>query len=60
MSNIQNRRQIKCNNYRPITLLNIAYKITATLSNKRLSGIAEKKIGRMSNGILSKQTSYGQ
>jgi len=35
--------RLKCNNQRPITLLNIAYKISAILLNKRLSDIVEKK-----------------
>jgi len=36
--------RLKCNNQRPITLLNIAYKISAILLNKRLSDIVEKKL----------------
>jgi hypothetical protein len=34
--------KLKCNNYRPITLLHTAYKIYAILLNKRLSDIVEK------------------
>jgi len=46
--------RLKFNNQRPITLLNTAYKISAILLNKRLTDIVEKKIQRMSNGILPK------
>ena len=37
--------RLNCNNYRPITLLNIAYKIYAILLNNRLSEIIENKLG---------------
>lgn len=36
--------RLKCNNQRPITLLYIAYKISAVLLNKRLSDIVGKKL----------------
>jgi hypothetical protein len=34
--------RLKCNNQRPITLLHIAYKISAILLNKRLTDIVKK------------------
>jgi len=42
MSSIQKRKQ-NVNNYRPITLLIIAYNIFGILLDKRLSDIVEKK-----------------
>jgi hypothetical protein len=55
MSNVQKKgERLKCNNQTPTTLLNIAYKISAILLNKRLTDIAEKKNESMSNGVSSK------
>ena len=42
---------LKYNNYRPIKLLNIAFKIFAILLNKRFYIV--EKIGRMSSGVSS-------
>jgi hypothetical protein len=33
-----------CSNYKPITVLNVAYKIFTILINNRLSNIAERKL----------------
>jgi hypothetical protein len=37
--------RLNCSNYRPITLLNIAYKIFAILLNKRLTDVIENRLG---------------
>jgi hypothetical protein len=36
--------RMKCNNYKPITLLNVAYKMFTILINNRLSSIVERKL----------------
>jgi len=36
---------MQCKNYRPITLMNVAYKIFATDLSNRLSEIMESKLG---------------
>lgn len=41
----------KCVNYRPITLLNVVYKILANLVNKRLKEYAEGILGDYQNGF---------
>jgi hypothetical protein len=43
--------RMDCNNYRPIMLLNVAYKIFAILLNKRLSEIIENKLGDFQMGF---------
>jgi len=43
--------RLNCNNYRPIMLLNIAYKIYAILLNNRLSEIIEDKLGDFQMGF---------
>ena len=45
------RDRLNCNNYRPIMLLNIAYKIYAILLNNQLSEITEKKLGDFQMGF---------
>jgi len=42
--------RLNCNNYRPVMLLNIAYKIYAIFLNKRLSEITENKLGDFQMG----------
>jgi hypothetical protein len=42
---------LDCTNYRPITLLNIAYKIFAILLNKRLTDVIENKLGDYQMGF---------
>jgi hypothetical protein len=51
--------RLKCNNYKRITLLNIASTAFAILLNKGLSDLV-KKFGRMSNGISSNKIDYCQ
>jgi sorting nexin-29 len=43
--------RLDCKNYRPITLLNTAYKILAILLNKRLIQIIENKLGDFQMGF---------
>jgi len=43
--------RLDCNNYRPITLLNITYKIYTILLNKRLSDIIETKLSDFQMGF---------
>jgi hypothetical protein len=43
--------RLDCTNYRPITLLNVAYKIFATILNQRLVDIAETKLGDYQSGF---------
>jgi hypothetical protein len=42
--------RLDCNNFRPIMLLNVTYKIYAILLNKRLSDITENKLGDFQMG----------
>jgi len=37
--------RLDCTNYRPITLLNVAYKIFVIILNKRLVDIVETELG---------------
>jgi len=42
---------MQCKNYRPITLMNVAYKIFATVLSNRLSEIMESKLGEYQAGF---------
>jgi hypothetical protein len=43
--------RLECTNYRPIPLLNVAYKIFATILNQRLADIAETELGNYQSGF---------
>jgi len=43
--------RLDCTNYRPITLLNVTYKIFAIIFNQRLVGIVETKLGDYQSGF---------
>ena len=41
---------LDCKNYRPITLINVAYKILAIILNQRLADIVEPTFGDYQSG----------
>jgi sorting nexin-29 len=43
--------RMQCKNYRPITLMNVAYKIFTTILSNRLSQIMESKLGEYQAGF---------
>ena len=43
--------RMQCNNYRPIALLNVAYRIFATTYCKKLTEIMEGKMGEYQMGL---------
>jgi len=43
--------RLDCTNYRPITFLNVAYKIFAIILNQRLVDIAESELGDYQSGF---------
>jgi len=47
----KNEDRLDCTNYRPITLLNIAYKIFAIILDRRLVDIVETKLGDYQSGF---------
>ena len=47
---------MNCNNYRPIMLLNIAYKMYAILLNNQLSEITEDKLGDFQMGFRTNRS----
>jgi len=48
--------RLNCNNYRPITLLNVSYKIFAILLNKRLIETIENKLEANQMGFCSNRS----
>jgi sorting nexin-29 len=48
--------RLNCSNYRPVTLLNIAYKIFTILLNNRLTDIIERKLGKYQMGFRPNQS----
>ena len=49
--------RLNCNNYRPITLVNIAYKIFATLLNRRLIVNKDNKLEDNQMGFCTNRSS---
>ena len=47
-----------CSNYRPITLLNIAYKIFTIILNNRLSEIVESKLSDVQSGFRPNTSTF--
>jgi hypothetical protein len=43
--------RMQCENYRPITLMNVVYKIFTTILSNRLSEIMESKLGEYQAGF---------
>ena len=48
--------RMQCKNYRPITLLNVTYKIFATILCNRLSEIMEVKLGEYQMGFRTNRS----
>jgi len=48
--------RLDCTNYRPITLLNVAYKIFAIILNQRLVDIVESKLSDYQSGFRSNRS----
>jgi hypothetical protein len=48
--------RLDCNNYRPITLLNVVYKIFAIILNQRLVDIVEPMLGEYQSGFRPNRT----
>ena len=50
---------MNCNNYRPITILKVAYKIYAIILKSRLTEITENKLGEFQMGFRPNRSTIG-
>ena len=52
----KNGDRLDCTNYRPIILLNVTYKIFATILNQRLVDVVETESGGYQSGFRPKRS----